>query len=174
VTLSIALASIVARVKNPPPEGTLSVGMGLAISGICFYGFIAVGSWALGLAVYAPFPTFWPVLFICGPGFFLPLEQEVGRALAGRRARGLGSGPLGAASCRGGLGVAGALALGALAFFPVFGLTDRLFDSHALLLYALAAGFAAYCAEHLARATLSGNGRFRAYGVLLAWKASCG
>jgi O-antigen/teichoic acid export membrane protein len=167
VTFSIAPPAALTRVKNLLPEGTLPVGLGLAISGICLYGFIAVASRALGLALYAPFATFWPVLFICGPGFFLPLEQEVGRALAARRARGLGSGPLVRRAAVTGFGVAGALAFGALAFFPVFGLTDRLFDGNALLLYALAAGFTAYCAEHLARGTLSGNGRFRAYGVLL-------
>ncbi len=154
-----------AKVRNPLPEGTLPVGIGLLVSGVCLYGVITIASRALGPALYAPFATFWPLLFVCGPGFFLPLEQEVGRALAARRVRGEGGGPLvSRAASAGGITVT-LLVMALLLNRGV--VTSRLFDGNVLLLASLAAGLVAYSAEHLVRGTLSGNGRFRAYGVLM-------
>src|SRR5206468_3607520 len=43
---------------------------------------------------YTALNGLWVVAFILAPGFFLPLEQEVGRAIADRRVRGLGGGPV--------------------------------------------------------------------------------
>ncbi|MCZ7527369.1 MAG: hypothetical protein M5U14_13920 [Acidimicrobiia bacterium] len=99
------------------------------------------------------------------PGFFLPLEQEVGRALAHRRAQGDGGGPLvRRAALAGGLLtlalVVAALAAGA----PI---VDNLFNGEALLLAGFAIALVGYAAEHLTRGTLSGNGRFGPYGMLL-------
>src|SRR5919206_990426 len=82
------------REKNPLPEGTLPVGVALIIGGVAAYAFLSVSARALGLERYAPLGVLWALMFVAGPGFFLPLEQEVGRALASRRARGLGGGPL--------------------------------------------------------------------------------
>ena len=153
------------RVRNPLPEGTLPVGVGIAVSGVCLYGVLTVASRGLGPALYAPFAAFWPILFVCGPGFFLPLEQEVTRALAARAARGEGGGPVVRnAAMAGGVTVTLLIALLLIGGGPI---TNRLFDGNLLLLTALAAGLVAYYAEHLTRGTLSGNGRFRAYGVLM-------
>ncbi|MFN2568536.1 MAG: lipopolysaccharide biosynthesis protein [Candidatus Dormibacteria bacterium] len=151
--------------RNPLPEGTLSVGVGLLLAGFCAYGFLSVAARALGRQNYAPLATFWGLLFVCGPGFFFPLEQEVGRALAARRARHEGGGPLvrRAAIAGGALTVLLIVAATALAH-P---LTDRLFNGNGFLLAALLLGLAAYFAEHLARGMLSGNGRFKPYSLLL-------
>ena len=40
---------------------------------------------ALGHEAYAPLSVLWALVFLVGPGFFLPIEQEIGRALAARR-----------------------------------------------------------------------------------------
>ncbi len=151
--------------RNPLPKGTLSVGVGLLLAGFCAYGFLSVAARALGRQNYAPLATFWGLLFVCGPGFFFPLEQEVGRALAARRARHEGGGPLvrRAAIAGGGLTVF----LIVVAWALSGPLTDRLFNGNGFLLAALLIGLAAYFAEHLARGTLSGNGRFKPYSVLL-------
>jgi O-antigen/teichoic acid export membrane protein len=160
------MSSLAQRVgRNPLPEGTLAVGAGLVLAGVAQYGFLAVSARALGSAHYAPLATFWALLFVCGPGFFLPLEQEVGRALSARRALGQGGRPLviRAAVAGGGLAIVLILAT-ALASGPI---DTRLFNGDGVMLWAFIAGLVAYCIEHLARGTLAGNGRFRPYGLLI-------
>ena len=71
-----------ARTANPLPEGTLEVGVGLVLAGLTAYGFTVVAARALGKTDYAPLSVLWAMVFLAGPGFFLPLEQEVSRALA--------------------------------------------------------------------------------------------
>jgi O-antigen/teichoic acid export membrane protein len=46
-------------------------------------------------------------------------------------------------------------------------ITDRLFDGHTALLVCFAIALATYAVQHLTRGTLSGNGRFGPYGLLL-------
>ncbi|MGH9041894.1 MAG: lipopolysaccharide biosynthesis protein [Acidimicrobiia bacterium] len=163
------LASRFDKEKNPLPEGTLSVGAGLIISGITAYGFLAISARALGPSRYAPLGVLWALMFVAGPGFFLPLEQEVGRALAERRARGLGGGPLIRRACLAGGAVATLLILATAASGNL--LLTELFDSKGLLLAGFMFGLAGYFAEHLLRGTLSGNGRFATYGLVIGSEA---
>ncbi|MGH8976031.1 MAG: hypothetical protein ACRD0C_22825, partial [Acidimicrobiia bacterium] len=67
------LASRFDKEKNPLPEGTLAVGAGLIISGVAAYGFLAISARALGPSRYAPLGVLWALMFVAGPGFFLPL-----------------------------------------------------------------------------------------------------
>jgi O-antigen/teichoic acid export membrane protein len=151
--------------RNPLPAGALTVGIGLLLSGVCTYVFLAIAGHALTPLRYSAFAGFWALLFVVAPGIFLPLEQELGRAIAARRARGDGPGPV-VLRCAlmGGAFLAVLLAGALLAFNPI---DSRLLGGDALLMVALLLGLTAYCAEHLARGTLSGNGRFPAYGILL-------
>ncbi len=151
--------------NNPLPEGTLSVGGGLIISGLTAYGFLALAARALGEDRYAPLGVLWALVFVAGPGFFLPFEQEVGRALASRRARGIGGGPLIRRACLAGGAVATVLVLSTAAAGKP--LLDHLFDGQLLLLFAFMLGMTGYFTEHLLRGTLSGNGRFGTYGVVI-------
>ena len=73
--------------KLPVPEGTYAVGLGLLISGITAYGFQILAFQGLTKSEYAALNGLWILVFVVAPGFFLPLEQEVGRAVADRRAR---------------------------------------------------------------------------------------
>ncbi len=83
------------RVRTLPlPAGTIPVAVGLGLAGLMQYGFLVVAARALGIARFAPLSVFWALLFVCGPGFFLPLEQETGRAIAARRVRGEGGPPV--------------------------------------------------------------------------------
>ena len=68
--------------KLPVPEGTYAVGLGLIISGVTAYGFQILAFRGLSKTDYAALNGLWILLFIVAPGFFLPLEQEVGRAVA--------------------------------------------------------------------------------------------
>jgi O-antigen/teichoic acid export membrane protein len=104
-------------------------------------------------------------VFLAGPGLFLPLEQEISRALAERRARNQGGLPIvrRAATIGVGLGLGVLVLLIATARLSV----DHLFDSQILLLVGLALGLAGALAGHLTRGCLSGTGQFKGYGVYL-------
>jgi O-antigen/teichoic acid export membrane protein len=151
--------------RNPLPQGAISVGVGLLLNGVCTYVFLAIAGHALSAESYSAFAGFWALLFVVAPGIFIPLEQELGRAIAARRARGDGAGPV-VARCAliGGCFLALVLVGSGAAFGP---LDSRLLGGDGVLMVALLLGVSAYCAEHLARGTLSGNGRFRAYGLLV-------
>jgi O-antigen/teichoic acid export membrane protein len=145
----------------------MAVGLGLLVNGICTYGFLVVSARVLGPAdEYAPLSVLWAVIFLAGPGFFLPLEQEVSRAVAARRGQGLGTGPvLRKAAILGAVLVAGLVAV-TLALGPF--MVDELFSGDWLLLLGLVVGYLAFYATHLARGAFSGLVRFRPYSIVIA------
>jgi len=155
--------------SNPLPEGTLAVGAGLIVSGVTSYGFLAISARALGPEKYAPLGVLWALTYVVCPGVFLPLEQEVGRALSSRRARGLGGGPLiHRAALAGGIAAAVLIAVtGASAPLSL----GSFFNHKVLLLIALMVSLAGYYVEFLVRGVLSGNGRFGSYGIILGSEA---
>ncbi len=151
--------------RNPLPPGALAVGVGLLLGGLAQYGFLSVATHALGANRAGALATFWALLFITGPGFFLPLEQEVSRALSARRARGLGGRPVVLRAAAGGAAIGACLLLAAgLASSAI---QQRLFHGDSGLVWALLGGLVAYFLEHLTRGTLAGNGRFGRYAILL-------
>ena len=151
--------------NNPLPEGTIPVGAGLVFAGATAYAFLILTGRVLGPERFTPFSVLWSVMFVAAPGFFFPIEQEVGRALSERRARGVGGGPL---VRRALLAAAGMAAIVVLATLTVGrSLTDSLFDENGVLVAAFLIGVVGYAFELTARGTLSGNGRFGPYGVLL-------
>src|SRR5580765_7527588 len=85
---------IEAAKKVPVPEGTYAVGLGLIISGITAYAFQILAFRGLSKTDYAALNGLWIFVFVVAPGFFLPLEQEVGRAVADRRARNVDNNPI--------------------------------------------------------------------------------
>ena len=76
------------------PEGTFAVGAGLAIAGVTTYGFQILAFRGLSKPNYAALNVLWVFVFVLAPGVFLPLEQEIGRAVAARAVRGVGGGPV--------------------------------------------------------------------------------
>ena len=153
------------KTANPLPEGTLEVGVGLVLAGLSAYGFTVVAARALGKTDYAPLSVLWAMVFLAGPGFFLPLEQEVSRALAARRALGTGTGPVVRRAAMFGAVICALLVTVTLAASPV--LVSQLFDHDWLLMLGLLLGMVGYCIELLARGTYSGLGRFRPYSVVI-------
>ena len=152
--------------RSPLPEGTLAVGAGLMVSGITAYGFLVLAARALGPERYAPLGLLWTVVFLIGPGFFLPVEQEVSRALSERRARGVGGGPVLRQAALLTAGVLGVLLVAVAATAPLT--LPKLFDDQLLLVVGLCLALAGAAAGHLARGACSGQGRFRPYAILLA------
>lgn len=154
-----------ARRRNPLPTGTAAVGVGLIVAGISAYGFMAVSHAALSESEYSPLGVLWSLVFLVGPGLFLPLEQEISRALAERRARGQGGLPVvrRAATIGVGLGLGVLILLIASARWSV----EHLFDEQILLLVGLTLGLAGALGGHLTRGCLSGTGQFNGYSTYL-------
>jgi O-antigen/teichoic acid export membrane protein len=153
--------------KLPLPEGTYAVGLGLIVSGITAYGFQILAFKGLTKSEYAALNGLWILVFVVAPGFFLPLEQEVGRAVADRRARSIGGGPVVRKAARAGAILAVSLMALSVVGFQVFGFTDRLFHGQEVLLVCFVIALGTYAVQHITRGTLSGNGRFGPYGMIL-------
>lgn len=152
--------------RTPLPEGTIPVGIALLIAGVATYAFFKVGTVAVGGAdEFAPIASMWFAVFALAPGFFLPLEQELGRALSHRRAIGDGGRPV----VRRVVGLGGVLVaivtLCILALSPL--IATSYFDGNWFMVVALIAAFAAYAPAHMARGVCSGSGRFREYAVIM-------
>ncbi len=154
-----------AKRRNPLPSGTAAVGVGLIVAGLSAYGFLFVANIALSDAEYSPLGALWSLVFLAGPGLFLPFEQEISRALAERRARGLGGAPV--VRPAGILGVGLLLGVLVVLILSARWLVEHLFDGQILLLVALALGLAGALAGHITRGCLSGTGRFKGYGTYL-------
>lgn len=149
----------------PLPEGTLPVGLGLLIAGIAAYAFFIVGKGALGEEDFKPIASLWFATFLLAPGFFLPLEQEVGRAIAHRRALGQGGLPVVKRVMWLGLIMATVVCVAILAVSPF--ITRVFFEGNWLVTVALLTGFLCYAPAHLARGICSGSGRFGSYAVVM-------
>ena len=154
-----------APARTPLPEGTLAVGGGLLVAGLSSYAFFKVGQEALGKDDFKPIVALWFATFVLAPGFFLPLEQEMGRALAHRRALGHGGRPVVARVVPLGAGIAGIIVaiMAALNSFA----TREFFEGYGLVTAALIIAFLAYAPTHLARGICSGQGRFASYGLVM-------
>ena len=85
---------LIEAARKPVPEGTFAVGAGLLVAGLTAYGFQILSFRALPKTDYTALNGLWVFVFVLAPGFFLPLEQEVGRAISDRRAHGEGGGPV--------------------------------------------------------------------------------
>lgn len=148
------------------PEGTLPVGLALLVAGLATYAFFRIGTLALGgKEEFAPIVALWFATFSLAPGFFLPLEQELGRAVSHRRANALGGLPVVKRVVALGAAITGAVLLAILIASPL--ITSSYFDGDWWMLAALATAFVAYAPAHLARGICSGSGRFRAYAVVM-------
>jgi O-antigen/teichoic acid export membrane protein len=150
--------------KLPVPEGTWAIGGGLIIVGLSAYGFQILAAKRLSNDDFNSLNALWAMVFVLTPGLFQPLEQEVGRAVSARRARGEGSAPLvRRAALLGGI-LTIAVSIGAaIAYGPI---VDKLFTGRAMLIAGLFIAIFCYYVAFITRGTLSGNGRFRAYGLM--------
>jgi len=152
--------------RIPLPEGTLPVGLALLIAGVATYAFFIIGELALGGEdEFAPIVALWFATFSLAPGFFLPLEQEMGRALSHRRAHREGGRPVVKRIVRIGAVITSIVLIVILLASPV--ITSDYFDGNWWMLAALATAFVAYAPAHLARGICAGTGRFHSYAVVI-------
>lgn len=73
------------------PAGTIPVLIGLLVSGIAAYGFLSLTAHILGPAKYGSISALWSVVFIVGPGIFLPFQQFLTHEFSYQGANSLGS-----------------------------------------------------------------------------------
>jgi O-antigen/teichoic acid export membrane protein len=148
------------------PRGTMSVGAGLAVLGASSYVYLALSARALSPAAFGQISVLYSLVYTVGPGAFLPVEQELARSLADRRARGVGGAPLvRRASVITGV-YAAALVVLALATGPLT--VPLLFDGSWVLLGCLVLALVGLWAVYLSRGVLAGMDRFGHYGGQLA------
>jgi O-antigen/teichoic acid export membrane protein len=147
------------------PSGTIPVGLGLMVSGLSAYGFQVIAFRVLGAEPYAALNGLWVTAFVLAPGLFLPLEQEIARALAHRSALGQGGRPLIKRALLLGL----ILTIGVVAAVIIFKgpIESRLLRGSDGLLIALIVVLVGFAFESLSRGILSGNGRFGRYGLVV-------
>lgn len=150
----------------PLPEGTIPVAIGLLIAGISSFAFFRVGKVALGSEeAFQPVISLWFATFALAPGLFLPLEQELGRSLSARRARGHGGRPVLMRVLTLGAGLALVVTIVIASLGPW--LADVYFGHSWTMVAALVLAVVSYAPAHLSRGLCSGMGRFRAYAVVM-------
>ncbi len=149
------------RLLDRLPAGTLAIGGGLVVNGLTAYAFITISSRDLGAEAYSPVALLWALSFLLGIGFFLPLEQETARLVAGRVSRGQGIGPVVKSAAR--LGASMALGLVAVSLLAGRWFTNEFFNGETLLFLGLILVVVGLGAAHLVKGTLAGLGRFNGY-----------
>ncbi len=157
--------------RAPVPEGTFAVGAGLVVSGIATYAFQILAFRGLNKLDYGALNTLWVVVFVLAPGIFLPLEQEVGRAMAARRVHGIGGAPIVERASALGGAFAVVIAIGVIFAAFTTSLVTKLFAGHAGLVVCLVIALFTFGIEYLARGAFAGTGNFGAYGVSMAAEA---
>jgi O-antigen/teichoic acid export membrane protein len=148
------------------PSGSFTIGSGLLVGGVSIYVFFRLGQEALGQDGFKPIVSLWFVMFALVPGFFLPLEQEVSRSVAHRRALGDGVRPV----VRKVAPVAAAITLLLVVAVALARtrLTNDLFEGSAVVTLALVIALVGYAPFHIARGICSGLGHFRIYSLMIA------
>ena len=138
------------------------VAIGLAILGVTSYVYLSLAGRQLSATGFASVSVLWAVIYIVGPGVFQPFEQQVGRSLAARLARG----GVGISVPTRVMGLAGGVVLCLCAATLVFArpITQVLFGGTVSVLVALIFSYVALGAAYLYRGVLAGSGRFDLYG----------
>jgi O-antigen/teichoic acid export membrane protein len=151
----------------PVPDGTFAVGAGLVVSGITTYLFQILAFRGLSKPDYGALNALWVFVFVLAPGIFLPVEQEVGRALASRRTHGIGGAPVVRRAGIIGLWFAVGLAIATVIVALTTSVIDNLFAGNVGLVACLIIALFTFGFELLARGAFAGTGAFGAYGVSL-------
>jgi O-antigen/teichoic acid export membrane protein len=107
----------------------------------------------------------WFIAFALAPGFFLPIEQEVSRAIAHRRALGQGGLPV----IKRIAPLAIIILLTLVVVIAVFSssISANMFEGYGIVTFCLVLTLVSYAPMHLARGICSGTGRFGAYGIII-------
>jgi len=164
------------RNVNPPRDGSQrgalvalhgagSVAIGLAVAGIGTYLFLGLTGRILGPERFGSLSALWGFVFILGPGVYTPLQQEVGRLLADRRASDLGGRDVVRKAAIAGAAVTVALVAVVVALTPW--LSSTFFAGAFGMAIALAIALVGFFCSFLTRGIVSGLGRFERFAALM-------
>jgi len=137
--------------------------VGLLVSGIASYAFLALAARALGPDAFAPLSVLWATLFVAGPGLFQPVEQELTRSIAARLAVHRGYRSLHGRAVALTAGLFGVTFVTALALSQF--LVDDLFSGQWVLWGALVVGIGGYAVSHVVRGRLAATQQFGRYAT---------
>ena len=162
-------ARLRAQLRAGVRNGQSALTVGLLFDGVASYIFLTASGRALGPDRFAIVSVLWVVLFLVGNGLFVPIEQELSRSIAARRARGLGSTHLG----RRGGGASSVLLLGGsvAALADRSRIADSLFRGEDRFVVALVVGIAGVWLMFMVRGYLSGNHLFHGYALMFVGDA---
>lgn len=148
-----------------PLAGVSSVGSGVLAAGLFTYLFLSLAGRVLGPVGFAPVSTLWAMVFIVGPGLFLPVQQELGRVIAGQRGDRTGSNAVRKVAL-----IAGSFAVLTMTATLAAGgwITRQLLGGNEALLWCFEGSVVAYALTFLARGVFSGLGDFKDFGRLVA------
>ena len=158
------------RIASVLPKGTGAVGLWVGVSGVLAYAFLAITGRALGAHEAAGLSTLWVAGFLAGNAAGFPLEQEISRAIAQRRARGLGIKPLVRRGAIATLVLAAVLITSMFLAGPL--IVRELFGGDWLLLFAFAIFLVGTLGEFFVRGVAAGTGQLGAYGRALGGEAA--
>lgn len=145
--------------------GLGSVGTGVLGAGLFTYLFLSLAGRVLGPEEFAPVSALWAMVFIVGPGLFLPVQQELGRAIGGQRGAGGGRHALTKVAL-----LAGGFALVTIviALLVREWITRELLGGSDALLWCFLGSVLAYAVTFVARGVASGLGDYKEFGQLVA------
>ena len=148
------------------PRGTLQVAAGLAVLGAASYIYLSLAARTLTPQHFGEISVLYSLVYTAGAGAFVPIEQELARGLADRRARNQGGRPL----VRLATGLSGLYAAALVVLLLGTGpwTVPRLFDGSWGLLLCLALAVVGLWAVYVSRGVLAGADRFTDYGGQLA------
>jgi O-antigen/teichoic acid export membrane protein len=148
--------------------GLSAVGSSLLGAGLFTYLFLSLTGRLLGPEDFAPVSTLWALVLILGPGLFLPLQQELGRVIAGQRAE-RGGGQAVRRTVLIALVMCAVVMAGSLAGRTWA--THELFAGNSALFWCYEGAIASYAVTFVARGVLSGLGDFGLLSQLIASEA---
>ena len=143
---------------------TTWVAAGLAVLGLSSFGYLSIAAHVVAGADFARLGVAWTIVYTLSAGAFAPLEQ----ALTVRLARGADRTARHFVAVTLAWGLAAAAATIGLTLLLPSGTRDHLLGSRAGLLLPMSVAVVSLVPLHGLRGMLAGNGRFRAYAVLLA------
>ena len=161
--------SLATQLRAVMRNGQSALTMGLLFDGVSSYIFLTASGRALGPDRFAIVSVLWVVLFLVGNGLFIPIEQELSRSIAARRARGQG-----AASLVRRVGIASSVLLVLVSIAALADrarIADSLFRGDDSFVVALVGGIAGVWLMFMVRGYLSGNHRFHAYALMFVGDA---
>ena len=144
-------------------SGSTALSVALVINGVADYIFLTASGRALGPDLFTQISVLWAVLFLVGNGLYIPVEQELGRSISARRARGIGYGSL-VRRVSIAAGSTFAVVAVVMAAFE-WKIAEALFRGNETLVWVLIFGIFGVAAMFLVRGWLAGTSRFHSYAA---------